>query len=431
MKKITFILIFASTLLFSNESYLDDQFKRALDSYQNRLFQDSYFLLSPHEDKLDRSSMFILARSAYEIGRYEEAQRLYEEILKDSPKNDRVKLELAQTYFKQKKFNEARVLYKEVLKDESLPINVRKNIEKTLMALDQRSKKDFFKTNLTLGYGHDSNAKNTTSDDYVYIFGLPFETEEKRSSGVLEAALSLNHTHRLSEDFTLDNKLVGYMQDFERVRENDLSLIVLGTGISYYQPRFKISLGVDFNYVWLNQRGYLSNYALVPSIDYQIDKNLIYRGKLRVIKKDFHQKNYNFRDSTYYELSNSLALLTKDFGTNIVTLTLGNDNKKRGTHHNVDYKSASLRFENIYPLLKTTLLFSGVEFYIDKYKEKEELLYNKKRKDEKLALDLGLLHSLNKNFSLGVNGKYIDNYSNQSLYKYDKYILKTNLYYTF
>lgn len=140
-----------STLLFSTNSFSDalneqDMFKKAVDSYNSKNFQNSYLALSQFakDKKLNSNLSFMLARSAYEMGKFSEAEIIYKELLNRST-SSRVKLELAQTLFQQKKFDEAKVLYEEVLKDTLLPANVRKGVELTLASLERGSKKTFSK----------------------------------------------------------------------------------------------------------------------------------------------------------------------------------------------------------------------------------------------------------------------------------------------
>ncbi|PWE20642.1 hypothetical protein DF188_07465 [Aliarcobacter skirrowii] len=432
-KKLIFNIFFLPTLIFANENYSNEYFQKALDSYNNRAFQDSYLVFKEYlkKDKLDSNFTFILARSAYEIGKFEEAETLYKNLLKETPNNSRIKLELAQTYFQQKKYEEAEVLYKEVLEDKTLPMYVKKNIELTLDSLKKRAQKNFIKTTLSVGYGYDSNVNNNSRDDYVFLGNLPLEIEDKKSDQVAEYLLSLNHTYKLKDDLTIDNKFISYTQDYNHQSDNDLSLVIFGTGLSYYKDKLKISLAFDVNLVWLDDKTYLNNYVLTSSLQMQLNSDLIYKSNLKVIKKDFKQSDYEFRDSTYYEFKNSLVSISENFGINTLSFSLGTDNKDRSKAWNVDYNFASLKYENLYPLTPSTILSSSIEFYKDRYKIKENFLYDNKKKDNRFTFDLGVLKSINKNLSLGATFRYIDNKSNQNIYQYDKHIIRTNLYYSF
>lgn len=423
----------APIYLFSDAHYSNELYQKALDSYNNRMFQDSYMMLQKYvkEGKLDKNTTFILARSAYEVGRFDEARVLYEQLLSEDPTNNRVKLELAQTYYNQKQFDDARRLYEDVLKDDSLPPSVRQNINNALANSEKRSQKNFFKTTLSVGFGYDSNVDNLSNDEYVYWGGIPLSMQNPKSDHFMEYVASVNHTYKLQDNISIDNKLVGFKQVYNKQKDNNLDIAILETGLSYYTKNAKYSATFDFNYVKLDSKKYLYNYIFTPSLDYKLDTNLLYRAKLKILRKDFKQKEYNFRDSTYLDLTNALSYLSENFGTNTLSIALGEDNKNSGSHYNVDYNFLSFRYDNIYPLTTNTLLSSGVEYYIDRYSKKEEVLYNNKKKNDKYVFDLGVLHSFSKAISLGATFRYINNHSNQNIYEYDKYVLKTNLYYSF
>ena len=101
-KKLIFKALFLPTLIFANQNYSNENFAKLFESYNNRAFQDSYLAfkeyLKKKKEKLDSNLTFILARSAYEIGKFEDL-KYYIKSLEQTPNNSRVKLELAQTYF--------------------------------------------------------------------------------------------------------------------------------------------------------------------------------------------------------------------------------------------------------------------------------------------------------------------------------------------
>ena len=69
--------------------------------------------------------------------------------------------------------------------------------------------------------------------------------EDKKSDHVAEYILALNHTYKLKDDLTIDNRFVGYIQKYNNEHDNDLSLTVFGTGLSYYTQKSKLSLAFD------------------------------------------------------------------------------------------------------------------------------------------------------------------------------------------
>lgn len=421
-------LLFSSTFAFANANY-----EKAVNSFQANNFESSYSNIQEYlkTNSINKDVAFILGRSAYEIGKFREAIKAYEEILKENPNNDRVKLELAQTYFQLKQYEKAREIYEDVLKNPTLPANVRKNIELTLNSLDSKSKRNFLSGTLGFGIGFDSNVNNISGDDVVnWIVPLKLD-QDKKSDGFTEYLFSLKHNYKLSDNLLLENKFAAYYQKYFEETQNDLGFLVLGTGLSYYSENYKLSLGADYNHIWLDQKNYLDQFILAPSLDYKLTNNLMYKTKFRFIRKLFIEDDDKFRDSSFFDFENKLSLSTENFGTNSFGITFGTNDRIGEKHHNVDYNFISLKYDNLYPITTSTILLSGIEFYKDKYKEETVFPYSTKRDNKKWNFDLGVMHSLSKDLSLGATIRYTDNNSNQNIYEYDKVSLKANIYYSF
>lgn len=331
-----------------------------------------------------------------------------------------------------KKYDEAEVLYEDVLKDSQTPNAIKKNIELTLQSLNQKTQKHFVKTTLGIGYGYDSNTDNISNEDLIYLGGLPFKLNNKQvSDHFSEYIMSLRHSYKVSDNLAIESKLGGYAQKYRKEDDNDIAVASLGTGLAYSNQNYKVSLGIEYNYISLDNRDYIRSYGVVPAFDYQINENLLYKAKLKIMKKDFRQEIYNFRDSMQYELQNSLVLSTAKFGINTFSIAAGTDDKIKDKAWNVDHDYASVKYENLYPITQSTLVSTVLELYADRYNVKEEVLYKNNKKDTRINADFGVIQSLNKNLSIGVHFRYTDNNSNQSLYEYDKYTAKANIYYAF
>jgi|GEM_PF-1220160 len=417
-----------SSSLFSQDFLEEDYYSKALISFQKNSFNESYLNLSKYlqNNKLNKNLAFILGRSAYEIGKFEEALVAYDFVLKEEPNNIRVKLEVAQTYFQMQRYDDAKVIFEEVLLKENIPSQVRKNIELTLATLNTKNKRNFLKTTLVFGFGYDSNIENYSSDY------LDLSSTNKKTDMTTEYILSLNHMYKMTDSIGFDNKFVGYSQKYNDYTNNNIDLVILGSAISYYLNNYKLSLGFDYNHVWLNNNHYLNNYALIPSLQYKVNKELDYIISFKTLKKDFKQTEYNYKDSIFYEIENTLNYSSEKYGINIFSTSLGTENKSEGEHYNIDNKFVSLKYDNRYPLTKELMLTNSIEYYKDLYDLENTIFNNTRRTDDKITLNTGVIKSIDKNLSLGANLNYIDNNSNQDLfYTYDKYSLKTNIYYSF
>uniref|UniRef100_UPI00404761D3 tetratricopeptide repeat protein n=1 Tax=Aliarcobacter sp. TaxID=2321116 RepID=UPI00404761D3 len=413
---------------FAEDITSDELYSKALTFYQEKSYEKSYDNFNEYikNNTLNKNIAFMLGRSAFEIGKYKEALFAYNRVLLEDPQNVRTKLEIAQTYFQMKEYDEAKKLFEEILNRDDIPFQVRENIKLTLLSLENKSKRNFLKGTLSFGVGYDSNIENYSSD-YIDL-----TSSDEKSDEISQFIFALNHTYKVNEKMGLESKLIGFTQNYNTYKDKNIDLVIFGTNFSYYENNYKLSLGLDYNHVWLNGNHYLNNYILNPSLKLNLNKNSDYTLSGKIIKKDFIQTDYEYKDSILYEVSNSLTLLTQDFGLSILTLAVGKEKKDEGTHFNVDNEYVSLKYENKYQITSSFLLNNSLELYKDKYKEKDTTYNNTRRKNDRLTVSTELVKSINKNFSIGGAFSYINNQSNQDLfYKYNKYTTKTNIYYSF
>lgn len=416
-----------STNLFSEEINNQDYLK-AVESFKNNSYKDSYIYLNKYlqTNSTNKNIAFMLGRSAYELGKYAEALSSYNLILMEEPSNTRVKLEVAQTYFAMGKYDEAKENFEDILKNDSLPPVVRKNVELTLASLNEKNKKNYLKTTLVFGFGYDSNIENY-SNEY-----LDLSSDNEKTDRITDYTFVLNHNYKILNNLFLENKLIGYSQKYVEYDEKNIDLIVLGTAIAYYADEYKYTFGVDYNHIWLGGDDYLNNYSFYPMIQYKINKDLEYKTLIKISKKDFKQTDYEYKDSVLYEWQNSLILTTENYGINSFLVSVGTDNKDRGKHYNIDNDFFSLKYENAYPITNTLVFNNSIEYYRDLFKEESDIADYTRKKDDRYVFATGIIKAVNENLSLGANLTYTNNNSNQELfYSYDKYVIKSSLYYSF
>lgn len=206
----TLIVGTVSSSLFADVITSEELYSKALSSYQERSYLEAYDNFSKYikNNTLNKNISFMLGRSAFEIGKYEEALSAYNRVLLEEPQNVRTKLEIAQTYFQMKEYAESKRLFDEILKRDDIPLQVRENIKLTLLSLETKSKKNFLKGTLSFGVGYDSNIDNYSSD-YIDL-----TSSDEKADETSQFIFALNHTHKLNEIFGLENKFVGFTQNY-------------------------------------------------------------------------------------------------------------------------------------------------------------------------------------------------------------------------
>lgn len=423
---------YAQDTISSSGILKNNNYENSLFAYKNKDFLPAYngFKQYLQNNDFSKEVTFMFARSAFEIGKYDDALISYKRILNIQENNLRVKLELAQTYFKLKEYDKSETIFKEVLSNE-IPKQVRENIELSLASLKTKNKKSFIKSTFIFGLGYDSNINNNSDiSNFTISSGtFPFNNQQD-SDEIVNLALSLNHTYVINKSLFMENKFLAYTQHYTTFSEKDIDLIALGSALSYQKNNNKLSLGLDFNHINLDSKSYLNNFSLTPTLQTIINKKLMYEAYLKISKKDFTQSLYQDKDSKVYELSNKFIFSSQKYGTSSISFLLGTEKKDKGLRTDVNQNFANIKLDNKYPLNKTMLLTNSIEVSKNLYKQKD-VDFLTKRKDKSYTISSGIIKSINKNLALGLTANYTDTNSNQKIYEYDKYSFRTNIYYSF
>lgn len=444
MKKILFLISIITTFSFLHAEVIklslnDDNklYTDAVKAFDIQDYQTAYNLLETYskDNVLSTRADFIYARSAYEIGKYEEALASYGKILLSEPNNQRVKLEIAQCYVRINRIDDAKKIFSEVL-NEDIPQSVRNNILLTLENIDKKSKKHFLKLITSVAYLFDSNVDNSAdAGDYsVYIpsfgtFDLTNSGEKKDDSAVQLIGV-LNYNYKVDDNFYLENGFTAFTQRYFEYSEKDINAFSLNISPSYYLKDAKLSVDFIYDYVQINDKNYLKNYTIQPKVNYKLSKQVNYQALVKFNKKDFTQAADEDKSSYVYEFSNIFTLFTNDFGINKFTLNIGDERRREGVRTDVNNNYYLLNYTNSYPLTKTMVLNNSIQYKKTSY-EDTDVNFLTKREDTNKQYTIGLLKSINKDLTIGINYQWIDNKSNHAPFDYDKYIAKTFLFYTF
>ena len=417
----------------SYKQYID-----AINSYNEKDYKSTYNGLSLYlkDNSSNKRINFILGRSAFELKRYKEALISYEKVLLEDPNNNRAYLEMAKTYFVLKKYKKARKQFNFILKQE-IPDIVRSNIEKFIQKIDLQKKKHFLKKIVIFGFSYDTNTNNNADKgNYtIYIPELSSSIElsnnkEKVTGKAMLSTVILNHKYKVKDNISSENNLVFYSQNHHNNHEKDIGVISVATTMSYLQSKYKVSMGFSYDFVSLDNKSYIKSYSIVSMLNKKLSNNIGYLGYLKYNKQLFVDKINQTKDSNTIELLNSIIIPTKLYGTNSLALILGKTYKENGVRTDINKYYYNIKLSNSYNLSKSLIIKVKLNQNIIKYKD-NDVNFIKKRDDKQYNSSLGLVKLLNKNLSIDTNIQYIKNKSNHSPFKYDKYILKTNIIYNF
>jgi len=410
------------------------EFKTAVSFFKNKQYKNALEIFDKLTDSLIDSQKldFYIGRSNFELGQYEQTLIAYDRILINEPNNLRVKLEVGLTYFSMGLFKEAKKEYEAVLK-EKIPQSVKKNIELQLQAINNKTQKDFFTITGIFGMGYDSNINTQTEDDSVYVPNLNGNvnlTTGVNSSLVSEIGAILSHINKVSDTFIYQNSATLYGMKYIHHDSNNMGLVSLNTTPTYLDNNKTYSIGLTLDHVNYNGKRYLNSYSIQPKLSQALNKNLLHDIYFKFTIKDFFG-SLNTNNSKVYDLSNKLSFTDDKLGLFTSELILGRESRNNNSSADTiskDYYTINL--SHTYNINKKLAFQTSLSRSQYNYKD-QDTSFLTHRKDKKHVISLGIIDTFSKNLSFNTSVQFQDNSSNIVIYDYDKYAIKTYIYYSF
>lgn len=434
MKKLLLTAI-TTTMLWS--ASLDmELYNKALGEFQAKNYQESYrdFSLLFTENMDNLLVNFYLGRSAYELGEYESALSAYERVLLYDPNNTRTRVELAQTYLQMKLFAQARKEF-EIALESDLPLEVRKRVEARIAFLEQKETRHFFDISLFTGLIYDSNVNATTDRGSFEIYNPYLGTnmmiqsdEEADATLIAQLFVPVSYKYKLADIFRIDTSVVAGTMRYNDYKNRDIDLASLQVTPAVYLKKYKLSLGLMYDLIYLGHEKYQSNYYLRPALSTLLSNNLLYEVAMQVGEINYELQKE--RSSEFYSLANSLRYASQSAGIFDFALTLAKEEESYSPRTDVSLFYADLRAANSFDFWSSYMLRTSVLYRYTKYDE-EDVNFLTKREDKRLDYSLELQKMFGDNLALSLGGVVSDVASNQKPFEYDKYNIKLNLSYGF
>ncbi len=431
MKNLLLILIF---IFISSNSYanndLNDEYKAALASYNQKDFKTSYDLLS----KLYLSSLsdeklnFYFGRSAYETGHYEVALAAFERVENLDPGNLRNRLEMARTYFMLKMYEDAQNAFEDVLQNQSIPNNVRRNIELYLSKVTKVQQKSFTYANITADWLYDSNVNYSASDDFDY--GLASVLSDETSDTAIQVYGDIVNIYDIGDKngFAIKNRFIAYLKEYDVEDDYDVNYVAYNPSLVYKYTKHTFELGLGIDNTQIAHENYLKSTYIMPRYEYAHTTTLRSISHFKYQRKRF-QTNSDL-DAKHYELAYSLQKILTPRSYIQAALSGIIEEKEQGDRLDVDYDEYKivLAYANQF-----TPRFGG-EFYAEyrsrSYDDYHPIFGNEREDDSATAgatLNVKIIEKLN----FHIKGVYTDVDSNQEAFKYKKYTIAFGLNKTF
>jgi len=434
MKKITLIL-FSISVFFAPLSALnvEDEYKKALKAYKQKDYQRSYELLSKlYLTRLsDVDLNYQLGRSAYETGHYEIALAAFERVDMLDEGNIRNKLEMARTYFMLKMYEESKNAFEEVLQNQSIPDNVRKNIEIYLSKTSKVLNRSFTYGVVGLDLLYDTNINFSSSNDYYEINGVKLPTGEEKGGGALQFLGSVSNIYDIGDKngFAIKNRLTtlykGHLNSDNS--DYDIGFIAYNPSLLYKETKFTTELELGLDKLYISGDSYLQSLSISPKIDWNHTPTLKSLVSFKYYSKDY---NNNSLDSQMYELSYGLQKILSPRSYVQANLLASKQKKDGGVSVVVDYDEHKLNLNYANQINPTFGYEAIAQLYKRSYKDNTPMFGNT-REDNVATITAAFMAKVISNTMIKAKLQYSKADSNQEIYSYDKGVVTIGLVTTF
>ncbi len=433
-KKIILSLLISAQLLLADT--LDKQYEKALTAYKTKDFSTSYEILSKlYLTKLsDIDLSYQLGRSAYETGHYAIALAAFERVDMLDEGNIRNKLEMARTYFMLKMYEEAELGFKEVLQNQSIPQNVRTNIELYLAKVSKVQQKSFTYATLGIDYVYDSNINFASLNSTYQVGGVDLPTDDERQGSAFQIAGDITNIYDIGakNGFAIKNKASIYIKHHNNSENSDYNIgyFVYNPSVLYKETKFTAELEGGFSVLSLGSKKYLQSLSISPKFDWNHSTTLKSLTYFKYASKDYQQNLQKGLDANHYELSYALQkILTPRSYVQAKVIGM-KEKKKHGQRVDVDFNEYKLDLNYANQFNSTFGLELFGEYRQRDYKDHNNLFGNK-REDKGKSASITLNTQITDSFRFRVKALYNKVNSNQSVYSYDKNTLSVGFVKTF
>lgn len=444
MRKYIAGLALISSFSLANEITINDVlakqeqelYKKGLYLFKSKNYEKSYeifnklFLVNLDDILIN----YYLGRNAYELKKYEEAVSAYDRILIQKPNNDRVRVELGQTYLAMGLWAQALDEFTKASQGE-LPLQVKQRIEKTVAILNDKQTKSIFTIYSLFAMIYDSNINNSSEINAFDIYSPDLNTNltvnnnsKKESAMIYQAVASLNYKYKLEDDLIWDNNLTSVNLKYINHKEKDVNIVSFTTGPMYYTKNYKTAISLIVDKILLAHENYQFNYYLRPEYTRSLSNNTMYIGALKVGRTNYSELTNS--DAKIWEFSNAFRYLSDDFGLFNFKADYGSEKEVNSQRDDVSNDYYNFSISNAYNLFEDYTLQTNINYKHTKFDD-VNVLFESKRRDIKKDFSLSLEKKLTDTSVVNLGTTYTKRDSSHEPSSYDKYTVKLSLYMSF
>jgi len=401
---------------------LDQKLAEALILYYDREFARALPIFREIAGKVETMDvMFWIGTSAMQLGETRLAIDKFKRMLEIDPKLNRVRLELAATYFSMGQYADARREL-ETVQAASPPPGVQQNIEKMLAAIEERTKKLFWNLRASLGYMWDDNINSGPEQKSYTVTGgtfTPGATSAKLRDQAVVTNLAGNVLYDIGESKGLmwNTTFSFYNKAYSSYSEFNYMAIDATTGPWWVGTRDIVKIPCGYTESEYESDRLSQAFHVDPSYEHHFNPYFSLKGLYSYTKENYYKDIHGDLDSENhsFELTPTVYLGNRK---HIISATAGyeNHNAESGRYSYEDpYFACSyfVRFDT------NTEIFLQYQYNRREFEEKPAL-YNDFRTDKRHVYTAVVSQGFYKYFFASLAFSYTDNSSNLELYDYDK-----------
>lgn len=415
-----------------------DQYRNALILYKENKFQESYDELNKlFESNLDDVNInFYLGRTAFELGKYDEAIIAYERVLFTKPDNVRAKLELGRAFYMSKQFESAKKYFIEVKQDPETPDDIKQTLDKFLVAIDEYKqqnstvKKHILDGFVLVGLSYDSNVQNTADNHVDRFTGLSY-IEEKIKDWAHQEVVVVKHKYSFDEKTAIKNDFLIYSKLYSDDKVTDENVQFIS-----YTPAYSVLLNsgalIDYavfiDRLWVESDTYMHSYGFFPQLSYPIRNNMLFESSLKLQKKKYTQQVDKTKDSLVKEISFGTKYLYDPnslYGVKLILSTERETNDESSLRIDINKNTYELQTNAMYAINKKLTLNPLLSYKSIHYKDVNR--FNVKQEDKEYKVGILSTYTYSPKWLFQVGGDYTKVNSNLQVYEYDKHTLTFNV----
>ncbi len=402
-----------------------------IDFTQNR-FGEAYAQLQAQkkEHALDRNLQFYFARSAFELGKLDEAIDGYEALLLDDPHNRRVTLELARSHFLSGNHPRAKALFETVL-EEDIPTEVRDNITHYLHRMRGTHGQHNLSFLLQAGAGYDDNVYNHTYLPNTAYGDLTLRNDTDADADALhrESAL-LQHAYRFAQSaLTWHSTLTAYNQSYATRHDMDVVMLGLKSGALLRSNDLRVALPLELQQVWLGGESYLSVPGFHPSVEWLLDKSHALRLQGSLMERQYQRQGESRRNARIAEVSLS-SILQRENG-DLFELTLFATAERKRQKERLDISRNIFGADTLYRLKMGPLWYLNTNLHYARHHYLDQDPQLDRRVDHYMSASAALGRNITSKIAFELTCTHMRDFSNIEIYTYNKNRFMANLLYTY